>query len=76
MIKTVDFVNFLAHKYKLPKHKAKTILVWAMKNLTEMIREGEDVQIEKFGKFEFNKEAYASYLKVKQEAKNKKNGKQ
>jgi len=69
--KTKDYVALLSEKYGLPKKTVQQLLTYAVKNICQIIKEGEDVQLQHFGSIYFNKQAFKNFLI----SKSKKNGK-
>lgn len=64
--KNIDsYVKELAKKHGLKKSQVKTILKLGMNNIVDMINKGEDIQLQHFGSFYFEKRSYANYLKTK-----------
>tara|TARA_B100000686_G_C16451298_1_gene792198 strand:+ start:510 stop:815 length:306 start_codon:yes stop_codon:yes gene_type:complete len=61
-----DYVEILSKKYNLPKKNVREILMFGMKNITRMIKDGEDVRIPKFGNIYFDKKIFINYLKKKE----------
>ena len=61
--KTVGmYAKALAKEHGITQKKAREIVTFAMKNITQMIEEGEDIQLQHFGSIYFDKKAYSFYL--------------
>jgi len=60
-----DYVKELSLKYGLPKKIIQKLLTYGLKNICQMIKEGEDIQLQHFGSIYFNKQAYLNFLKSK-----------
>ena len=69
--KTKDYVDALAKKHNLSKKAVQKLLTYGMKNICQIIKDGEDVQLQHFGSIYFNKQAFKNFLI----SKSKKNGK-
>lgn len=57
-----DYAGIVAKEHGITKKKAREIITFGMKNICRMIANGQDVQLQHFGSFYFNKKAYSSYL--------------
>lgn len=57
------YVKRIAKEHGVTQKVARQILVYGMKNITKLIEAGEDIRLQHFGNFYFDKKAYAAYLK-------------
>ena len=60
---TNSYVAEIAKEFGVTKKAARTILIFAMKNITRMVRKGEDIHLQHFGSIYFDKKSFTSYLK-------------
>lgn len=67
---TASFAKELAKEFGVSQKSVKSLLSFSMKNVCRMIARGEDIQLDHFGTFYFNKEAYGKYLKKGRELAN------
>jgi nucleoid DNA-binding protein len=57
------YVAEIAKEFGISKKAVRSILNFGMKNVCRMIARGEDIHLNHFGTFYFNKKAFAEYLK-------------
>jgi len=69
---TKDYAKKLSEKYGIPRIIIQKLITYGMKNICQMIKKGEDIQLQHFGSIYFNKSAYKNFLisKTKQNGKN------
>jgi nucleoid DNA-binding protein len=58
-----DYTKAIAKEHGITKKQAREIIMYAMKNVCQMIRKGEDIQLQHFGSIYFNKKSYSNYLR-------------
>jgi len=58
-----NYTELLSNIHGIPKKNVHKILMYGMANTCKMIKLGEDVHLEHFGSFYFDKKAYSKYLK-------------
>lgn len=69
---TESFAKELAKEFGVTQKSVKSLLSFSMKNVCRMIARGEEVNLDHFGHFYFNKKAYGAYLKKGRELANEK----
>lgn len=69
---TESFSKEIAKELKISQKAVKNILVFGMKNICRMIEKGEEIRLDHFGTFYFNKKSYGAYLKKGREMANEK----
>lgn len=68
-----SYLKKLSKKHGISQKAVNEILIYGLKNMCSMIKEGEDIRLQKFGNIYFKKKDYNNYLKSK--SKRTKNGK-
>jgi nucleoid DNA-binding protein len=61
---TKSYVNEISKEFGISKKAAQSILSFGMKNVCRLIARGEEIRLDHFGTFYFNKKAFSKYLKA------------
>jgi len=59
--KTEDYVAQVAKEHGITKKAARQIITFGMKNICRLIARGEDIQLQHFGSFYFEKRPFSAY---------------
>lgn len=74
---TEMYVKEIAKEFGVSKKAARSILIFAMKNVCRLIARGEDINLQHFGSIYFDKKVYSRYLaKGREEAVKRRNNNQ
>lgn len=60
--KVDNYTKAIAKEHGITRKQAREILMYAMRNICQIMKEGEDVQLQHFGSIYFDKKAYSHYL--------------
>lgn len=61
---TEHYVKRVAQEHGITQKAARKILNYGMRNVCLIINKGEDLNLQHFGSFYFDKKAYSSYLQT------------
>jgi len=74
---TEMYVKEIAKEFGVSQKAARSILIFAMKNVCRLIARGEDINLQHFGSIYFDKKVYGRYLaKGREEAVKRRNNNQ
>ena len=59
---TEKYVKEISKEFGVSKKAARSILIFAMKNVCRLIARGEDINLQHFGSIYFDKKSYGRYL--------------